>query len=184
MRAGRMHPRRVHSFIVEVAQPMSLSTALAGTMRASGVSVTGTLHVTLHALPRCYGADAAAKERMTGGRDYRCPSGMNGWTADRQLALQVDPLMRKLARADRDALDRPNRTDLGTVEGVAAMHGFGVHRSQVCVDGQARMRMQTETLKLRMALVATRPPANDHLGQQSLTPQGNQPLRVQVFWMQ
>lgn len=109
---------------------------------------------------------------------------MNGWTANRQLVLQMAPLMRKLARTDRNVLNHPNRTDLGMVEGVAPMRGLGVNRSQVCVDGQARMRMRAEALELRMVFVATCLAADDRLGQQRLTPQGNQPLRVQVLGMQ
>lgn len=41
-----------------------------------------------------------------------------------------------------------------------------------------------KTLKLRMVFVAACLAANDRLGQQRLTPQGNQPLWVQVFGMQ
>lgn len=103
---------------------------------------------------------------------------MYGRTANQQLALQMAPLVRKLTRTDWNLLNGANHTDLGAVEAVASMRGLGVNRGQVCVDGQARTRMRTETLKLRVVLVAVGFAANDSLGQQSLAPQSNQTLRV------
>lgn len=121
---------------------------------------------------------------MACGGDYAYPLRMHGWIANRQLVLQVAPLVGKLARTDRNVLNDPNRTDFGPVECVASVCGFVVNCGQVCVDGRARMRMRIETLNLWMMPVATRLATNDRLGQQSLAPQSNQTLRIKVFWMQ
>lgn len=60
------------------------------------------------------------------------------------------PLMFELTRTDRNVLNNPNRTDLAAIESIASMRGFGVYRVQICVNGQARLRMGSETLKLRV----------------------------------
>lgn len=86
--------------------------------------------------------------------------------------------MRELARADRNVLNDPNRTDFGPIESVASMRGLVVNCGQVGVDSRARVRMRIETLELRMVRVATCLSANDRLGQQSLAPQGNQALWI------
>ena len=89
---------------------------------------------------------------------------MDGWTANRQLALQVTPLICKLARTNRDVLNNSDCADLGPVKCVASTRGLVVNCGQVRVDSQARMRVRIETLKLRMVSVAARFAANDRLG--------------------
>ena len=113
---------------------------------------------------------------MACGSCYACPLRVHDWITNRQLILQMAPLVRKLARTDRNVLNDPNHTDFGSVECVAPMRGLVVNCGQVCVDSRARMWMRIETLKLRMVLVAVCLAANDRLGQQSFSPQSNQTL--------
>lgn len=86
--------------------------------------------------------------------------------------------MRQLARTDRDGLNRANYSNLGSVECVTSARGLILDGIQVRVDGQTRVRMRFETLKLRVVRITPRLAADDCLGQQSLPPQGNQPLRI------
>lgn len=118
------------------------------------------------------------KERMTLRSSYAGPLSVYVRTADRQLVLQMEPLVRKLTRTDRNLLHGANHANLGAVEAVASTRGLRVNRGQVRVDGQTWMRMRTETLKLRVVLVTTRFAANHSLGQQSFSPQSNQTLWV------
>jgi len=90
----------------------------------------------------------------------------------------VIPLVRKLARTDRNVLNDPSGTDFGPVECVASVCGLVVNCGQVRVDGRARIWMQIETLKLRVVRIATRLAAKNCLGQQSLAPQSYQTLWV------
>ena len=94
------------------------------------------------------------KQRVARWSEHAAPLGKNGRTANRQLALQMLPLTRKLTGADRDCLDNPDWADLGAVEGVASLSGLGVDSSQIRIYSRTRLRMCPETLQLRMAGVA------------------------------
>jgi len=59
-----------------------------------------------------------------------------------------------------------------------------MYREQVRIDGRKRLRMVAEALQLRVVTIATGIPAQHSLGEQRLTPEGYQPLRVQVSRVQ
>ena len=111
-------------------------------------------------------------------REYVAPLGKHGWTASRQLALQMPPLTRKLTRTDRDWLNSPDWADLGAIEGVATVYCLGMDRCEIRVYGRARLGMRLEALQLRMACIASRLAAEHCFGQKRLAPKSNKTLRV------
>lgn len=101
-------------------------------------------------------------------------------TAHSQLVQQVLPLKRELAGVDRDALCDACRPQLGLVERVAACDRLGMDGKQIRAYGNPWLRMSPESLKLRMVDVPTRFAAQNGPGQQCLTPQGDQALRIKI----
>ncbi len=54
---------------------------------------------------------------------------------------------------------------------------------QVRIDGGERRGRGTKALELWMVAIAARFAAKDRASQQRLAPEGDQTLRVEVFWM-
>jgi len=90
------------------------------------------------------------------------------------------PLECELPGGHRDGFDRPTWTDLGTIESVAASRGLVMHCREVRVDRQARLRMGPEAFQLGMPRVSARFAAQYSLRQQSLAPQGDQALWIEI----
>lgn len=105
------------------------------------------------------------KQRVARWSEHAAPLGKNGRTANRQLALQMQPLTRNLARTDRDWLNSPDWADLGAVESVAAMNCLGMDSGQIRIYGRARMWVRSETFQLRMAGIAACLAAEHCLGE-------------------
>jgi hypothetical protein len=72
------------------------------------------------------------------------------WATRGQLLPQMRPLERDLVRADRNGPNRPDGTDLGLVEGIAAPRGLALDRREIRVDGEARIGMRLEAIELGM----------------------------------
>ena len=117
-------------------------------------------------------------------RGQAVPLGQERWTSGCELSLQVQPLKRNLSGADRKGFDRPDRTELGPVKGIASTHGLVMDGAQVRVDRKARMGMRPEAFQLGMPCIAACLAAEDRPGQQRLAPQGDQALRVEILRMQ
>lgn len=109
----------------------------------------------------------------------KCPRATN-----REFAQQVIPFVGDLAGCDGDPGDRSDRTNLGSIEPVAAPGGLVVYCRKVGIDGGARMGVRLESLQLRVMNIASRLPAKHGLGEQGLPPQRNEPLRIQVLRVQ
>lgn len=107
-----------------------------------------------------------------------------GRVADSELPLQVQPLVHELAGGDRNALNRPDRSDFGQIERVPAFTGLAMDCGEIGIDGKARMGMRPETLDLGMPRIAACFPAKDCPSQQSLAPQSYQPLPIKVLRVQ
>jgi hypothetical protein len=75
------------------------------------------------------------------------------------------PLKRKLTRADQDGLRDTSRPELGLVERIATCDGLGIDGGQIRVDGNSRMRVSPEPLKLRMVKITARFTSQDGPGQ-------------------
>jgi hypothetical protein len=104
--------------------------------------------------------------------------------ARRQLSLQMQPLELDLIRVDWNEANPLDQADLGPIEGVPASSGFAMDRGEIRIDGESRMGMRLEAIKLGMFGIAARCAAKDRPGQQSLAPQSYQPLRIEVPRMQ
>src|SRR5580765_4549461 len=75
-------------------------------------------------------------------------------------------------------------SDLGPAEAVRAMVRFREHGEQIGVDRRDGIRVGAEALELRMVTVAARFAAQNGAREQSLAPDGDQALRVEVARMQ
>jgi hypothetical protein len=82
----------------------------------------------------------------------------------------MQPLERELTRVDWNELNRPDRADLGPIEGVPASSGFAMDCGEIRIDGESRMGMCLEAIKLGMVGIATRCATKDRARQQRLAP--------------
>src|SRR5947208_7218916 len=94
------------------------------------------------------------------------------------------PLVGELAlRHAYDGLDMAP-PDLSPAEAVGAPVGFGQHGAEISVNRGYRIGVRAEALELRMMTVAARFAAQDRAREKAFTPQGDQPLSVEVARMQ
>jgi hypothetical protein len=88
--------------------------------------------------------------------------------------------MLDLARRDKNRRLDSQATDLAAVEGVAAGDCLGVNALQIRTDCGPRRDLGAKALELRVISIAASVPAQDSSSQQGLSPQRNEPLRIQV----
>lgn len=74
--------------------------------------------------------------------------------------------------------------DFGAVKFVAAARGFVVHGFEKGGERGDGIFVRLKPAELRMMSVAFRFSAEDFLGQQRFTPQGDQAFSIEIFWMQ
>lgn len=108
------------------------------------------------------------------------PPRVERWTADGELRQQVLPLEVELPLRDPDSGNRPDRSDLASVEVVSARCGFVMNRPEIGIDRQTRRWMVEEALELRVMPVAARFTPEHGTREQCFAPQGDQPLRVEI----
>jgi hypothetical protein len=65
---------------------------------------------------------------------HRSPAPAESGIPEGELLQQMPPLVRALSIRRTYRSVRPDRTDLGTIEGVASRRRFFVHSRKVCVD--------------------------------------------------
>ena len=104
--------------------------------------------------------------------------------ANLQLLKQMMPLMLDLADRDGNRRLRSHTADLAAIERVAAGNCLCVNALQVGTDGRTRRGLRAKTLKLWMTSVTASVSAQHCLGQQRLSPQRDQALRIEVLRMQ
>src|SRR5690606_35473654 len=131
---------------------------------------TELLGAVLRPLPRCHRPRLDAKQRVARRVAYLAQPGQHAGASSRELSLQMRPFECDLARTDRYGLNRPNRTDLGAVESIAAPRGLSVDCSQIRGDREARMGMRLEAIELRMAQITARLAAKHGPSEQCLAP--------------
>jgi len=109
---------------------------------------------------------------------------MEGWASSPELAGEMPALIVELTTGRGEADLATHGHELPRVERVAASGGLSVHGYEVAVDGGKRCRVLAEPLKLGVVAIAERAAPQDFACKQSLTPQRDQALRVEVLRMQ
>src|SRR6187200_2734854 len=95
----------------------------------------------------------------------------------------MPPLVRNLPGGCQDRLHSAQWTYLAGVESVAACCRLRMNRSEIRIDGVSGTRMREKSRELRMVSIASSLTAQHGSRQQRLAPQCNQPLRIEVAWM-
>jgi hypothetical protein len=85
----------------------------------------------------------------------------------------MQPLGHELIRVDLNQLNRPDRADLGTIEFVSTSSRFTMDRCEIRIDGESRVRMRLEAIKLGMIGIAVCCATKDGSRQQRLAPQSD-----------
>src|SRR5690349_19162832 len=97
-----------------------------------------------------------------------------------QLGLEVLPLVPQLSVRELDRAGDTDARQLRFIEPVAAAPPLGCNFAQVQRD---QPRLASEALQLRMTRVAARAAGEHRLREQTLAPERDQPLRVEILRM-
>ena len=109
---------------------------------------------------------------------------MEGWASSPKFASEMLAFVADLTAGRGKADLATHGHQLSRVERVAANGSLVVHSREVEVDGGERCRVLAEPVELGVVAIANRAAAQDFAGKQSLTPQRDQPLRIEVFGVQ
>jgi hypothetical protein len=93
----------------------------------------------------------------------------------------VPPLVAYLPCGAVNPVDRSNRSNLLTIEGVTARLGFDKNRIEIGIDCGFREGMRLEPKQLRMMAIALGLAPKDCASQKRFAPQSDQALRIQIF---
>lgn len=101
-----------------------------------------------------------------------------------EFGQEMVPFELHLAARDREAAAGKIPIYLLSVESISSAHSVFIHPCQILIDAIEWMRARLETRQLRMIFVAPGLALKNFLGQQGLSPQGDQAFGVQVLWVQ
>ena len=100
--------------------------------------------------------------------------------ANGELRQQMLPFIRNLRSRRRNWGDRTYRANLAGIKRVAARTCLGVNCRKVGIDRESRLPMLAKTRELRMVAIALSLSTQYCAGQQSLPPERNQSLRIEI----
>jgi hypothetical protein len=118
------------------------------------------------------------------GAPNRAKRGEAARVADPQLGEQVAPLVFELPAGDDAPADPRRAPDALTVEAISPLSRLGVDDAKVGGDRAHRPARSTKANELWVLRVPACAAAQHRLGEQGLTPQGDQTLGVEVFRME
>ena len=135
-------------------------------------------------LPRTHIPLHDSKKRMRVWRRDVLPLYQSLWGSHRQFLSQVSPLKQQLALGFFNRTNRRRMPDSGNVEAVSPALGLCQYSHQIAGDSPMRIRLCQKPQYLRVMAIPPGLTAQNGLRQQSLPPQCNQSLGIEVSGME